>query len=299
MGHALGFLVLVDKAELAEKYILMATQLTTFLALKLLDQIETEQKMLTSLLDDILFKQNLDEQELRERLELFGLKPHNLFRVLVVSRKDGATKTDTHQVLRHYGIVLRQYLGDALVVLKPDEAVLITANQVPDSPTMRSKWLKKLSELVADQEDGLAVGFGPAVAGAKELKISYNIAKRTLRAGLSLGQSGVLHYSDYFAHTLLQKAADTPEHDLLLSRVVRPLKRYDEEYNSSLLATLAAAIFAEDLEAAATALHVHSNTIRYRLNKIGTLTGYDFFTAQGRYLLTTALLLHRYHEVHL
>ena len=74
--------------------------------------------------------------------------------------------------------------------------------------------------------------------------------------------------------------------------MIEPLLAQDQRYNTQLLQTLGALIFADDLEAAAASLYVHINTVRYRLNKIKQLTGYDFFSAKGRYTITTAYLMH-------
>ncbi|MDR3563967.1 MAG: PucR family transcriptional regulator ligand-binding domain-containing protein [Negativicutes bacterium] len=291
----LGFLVLIDKRNLAEKYVLMASQLATFLTLKLLDRIESDQKMLTALFDDMLYKQNLDERELRERLELFGLKLQQMFRIVVVGI-DGAVRPNPLQLLRQHGQAVRKIIGEALLVQKPDEVVLIASNQTIDSLAAKPKWLKKLSGYALSCAGEVTVGVGPAVESAKDIRTSYRIAKRTMRAGRCFGQTGVLDYGDYVVHTLLQWGLETPENDFLLNRAIKPLRQYDAECNANLMVTLGAVVFADDLDHAAAALKVHTNTIRYRLGKMEAITGYDFFSAMGRYVLTTAFLLHHYHE---
>ncbi|NMC30864.1 MAG: PucR family transcriptional regulator [Veillonellaceae bacterium] len=50
------------------------------------------------------------------------------------------------------------------------------------------------------------------------------------------------------------------------------------------------------MEHIAATLFVHANTIRYRLNKIKSITGHDFFTAKGRDVITTAYLVYCYNR---
>jgi len=291
--NALGFLVLIDKRPLSERYILMAQQLATFLTLKLIDRLETEQKLITSLLEEMLFKNNLDEQELRDRLELFGLKPQGHFRIIVIKLQGGGAG-DNSQALRQYGYAVRDFIGDALLVIKPDEVVLIAANQVPDTVGAKPKWVKKLADFVAGTKDTVSVGVGPSVAEAASIKTSYGLAKRTLKASVSLGYSGVLYYAEYLAHTVLLRAIDTPEQGLLLDSVIKPIQEYDGKYHSNLLETMGAVIFSPDLENSAALMHIHINTVRYRLGKIKAITGLDFFSPRDRYILATAYLLHTF-----
>jgi purine catabolism regulator len=297
VGNLLGFLVLVDKRALNEKFILMAKQLTTFLSLRMLDQIETEQKVLAALLDDILFKHDLKEQELRERLALFGLKFDHYYRVLILRLTDMGDVTNSAQELRKYGYKIKESIGVALFILKVDEGVLIISNNEPDVAGKKPYWFKKLIQYVHSVNDKITLAIGPSVEDAKNIERSYGIAMRTLKAGRSQNCSGVLHYVDYLVHTLVQRALDTPEEDYLVNQVIKVLAEYDKRYNTNLLLTLESMLFSDDLEKTAAEMHVHANTIRYRLHKIHDITGSDFFNPFGRYVLTTAVLLYSYEKL--
>jgi purine catabolism regulator len=290
-GQSLGYLVLIGSEPLVEKWLLMANQLTTFLTLKLIDQVETEQKMLTALLDDILYKHNLTEEELRERLALFGLKHKNLYRVVCLrprQEKPGAVDP----LLQTYANKLREEFDSALIIVKPDEAIVIAANQEPDKSTP-PRWAKNLGSEVLKNESPLLIGVGPAVANATEIESSFHMAKSTIKAGSTFDQGGVLYYWDFLARLLLMRSVDTAEQKYLLAMTIAPILEYDSRHNAQLITTLGATIFADDLEDAAAFLYVHINTVRYRLNKVKKLTGYDFLTAKGRFVITTAYLMHR------
>lgn len=294
-GAALGYLVVVDAEPLSEKLVLMANQLTAFLTMKLIDQMETAQKMLAALLEDILFKQNLTEEEVRARLTWHGLPHREFYRVLVVKDKNPAAAPALGGVAAKCCNRIRQLLDGALVIAKPEESIIIAAQEAADG-TDAPAWLSGLGEAFASPDARVLIGVGPQVNTALEIRGSYDIAKGAVRAGSAVGQGGVLYYAHFLARLPLLRAAETSEAEHLVNRVILPLVAQDKRYNTQLLQTLDALLFADDLEAAATKLFVHVNTVRYRINKISTLAGYDFFSARGRFVLSTAYLLYRYRQ---
>jgi len=83
---------------------------------------------------------------------------------------------------------------------------------------------------------------------------------------------------------------DAAAHRRLVDSVVAPL----EAAGSELLRTLAA--FVEGggaLEACARALYVHPNTVRYRLRRVGEVTGYSPTDPRDAFVLRTALVVAR------
>lgn len=295
-NQVLGYLVIVDDEPLSERHKLMATQLATFLAMKLLDQLETEQKMLTALLDELLYKRNLSEQELQGRLELHGLKYQQRYRVMIVrSKNNEATELSLFASLTiRCCNKIKEIFGPAIVINKTNEIVIIVSNPADDGSL--PNWLKQLRSELAAEIRSVIIGIGPAVVNAIDIRTSYQIAENTIRAGAVFGQSGLLYHAHFLEKNLLQRTIGTPEETYLLKYVIRPLLEQDKRHNTLILPTIEAMIFADELEQAAEALFVHTNTVRYRLNKIKTLTGYDFFTAWGRYVITTAYLMYCYQK---
>jgi len=292
-GQAIGYLMIADPSPLTEKFALMAKQLTTFLTLKLIDQLDMEQRTLTALFDDILFKHNLMEDELRERLALHGLKRTGFYRVVVVQQANKISDVADDSNFRTFCGKIRMALGEALLINKPDETIFIAAGLQTDGAALLADFKKLDSEIVTNGAP-FCIGIGPAVANAREIHSSYLIAQSTLRAGTAFEQGGIHYYSEFLARILLLRTTDTSENRYLQEMVIAPLLAQDLRYNTQLVHSLGALIFADDLETAASALFVHINTVRYRLNKIKQLTGYDFFTAKGRYTLTTAYLMYRF-----
>lgn len=66
-----------------------------------------------------------------------------------------------------------------------------------------------------------------------------------------------------------------------------------DEHGGDLLVTLETFLDAGTIEATARALFIHANTVRYRLGKIGDVTGYDPQASRDAYALRLALTLGR------
>uniref|UniRef100_UPI00193AA183 PucR family transcriptional regulator n=1 Tax=Segeticoccus rhizosphaerae TaxID=1104777 RepID=UPI00193AA183 len=88
---------------------------------------------------------------------------------------------------------------------------------------------------------------------------------------------------------VLLAGADAGTHELAES-ALRPLVEHDRDRGSDLVATLRTWL-AQDCSMAATcaALHLHRNSLRYRLAQIGELTGRDLDTMAARVDLWLAL----------
>ena len=84
---------------------------------------------------------------------------------------------------------------------------------------------------------------------------------------------------------------NTEEYSFVKNTIILPLKEYDEKYKSELELTLEKCLTNDTLEKAAAELHIHSSTLRYRLQKIKNLTNADYFSTQGKYLLNTAYII--------
>jgi len=293
--QVLGYLIITDVDQLSEKDKLMASQLTTFLTLKLIDQMETEQKMLAALLDELLYKRNLVEQELKDRLALYGLKHQQRYRIIIVQERDEKYLSLPTSSSVTCCNIIKELLGNAIVINKTNEMVIIGSNEKFNDADAHL-FLKTLSDKVSDNVSHIAIGIGSSVVNARDIHTSYKIAKSTLKASSVFGRGGIFYYRHYLVRNLLLRTIGTPEQEYLLANVIHPLLEQDKRYNTQILSTIEATMFSNELEQAAEALFVHTNTVRYRLNKIKSLTGYDFFSAQGRYVITTAYIVYCYSQ---
>ncbi|GAA4047465.1 PucR family transcriptional regulator [Nonomuraea soli] len=183
--------------------------------------------------------------------------------------------------------------------------------------TVLDELLRPLAPGVVTASDGVAVALVPLAGNsAEDLTAHLLRGARTLEAGLeriTLGLSGVttspaalsgLLEEARNAHALaalggspvsLVTGDDAGSHRTLLAAIPGPLRRsfrdrllgpledYDAAHQTDLLATLEA--FLEESgnwAATAAGLHVHVNTLRYRLRRIEELTGRSLSSWDGR-----------------
>jgi PucR C-terminal helix-turn-helix domain/GGDEF-like domain len=179
--------------------------------------------------------------------------------------------------------VLAAVQGERLVVVvsQPDRVG-------PGDPTDSAGLGALLGEFLA------GFGPGPVVVGptAADLTGAHASAREAL-AGLRAAAGRPDAPRPVAADDLLPEralAGDPDAHRRLVDSVVAPLHAAGGE----LLRTLAAYVEGGGaLEAGARALYVHPNTVRYRLRRVGEVTGYSPTDPRDAFVLRTALVVAR------
>lgn len=119
-----------------------------------------------------------------------------------------------------------------------------------------------------------AVGVSMPVPELKLLSIAY---QQCLFALGNTPQAGIRYCRDLAMPYLLQNLRNTPMSIHLLHPAISILKKYDEESETQLLETLRVYIrnCCRQSETAEQ-MHIHLNTLKYRLRRITEMTGIDF-----------------------
>jgi DNA-binding PucR family transcriptional regulator len=215
------------------------------------------------------------------RAAALGWEPSVPVRVVVGSAPAGERLAELRRPGRAGRPVLAAVQGDRLVVLV---AVPPAAEQDATDDVAPGALLD-------------AFGPGPVVVGptAAGLTRAHASAGEAL-AGLRAAPGRPDAPRPVAADDLLPERAlggDPAAHRRLIGSVVTPLV----EAGGELLRTLAA--FVEGgggLEACARSLYVHPNTVRYRLRRVGEVTGYSPSDPRDAYVLRTALVVARLHD---
>jgi hypothetical protein len=223
------------------------------------------------------------------RAAALGWEPAAPVRVVVGAAP--AAPGDRLGGLRRHGArrgrpVLAAVQGERLVVVVSESGAADRAT--PDDPTDSAGLGPLHGELLA------AFGPGPVVVGptVADLTGAHASAREAL-AGLRSAAGRPDAPRPVAADDLLPERAlsgDTAAHRRLADSVVAPLAAAGGE----LLATLAAYVEGGGaLEACARALYVHPNTVRYRLRRVGEVTGYSPTNPRDAFVLRTALVVAR------
>jgi hypothetical protein len=140
--------------------------------------------------------------------------------------------------------------------------------------------------LAAEQVTGAGVGNPCARAG--EISRSYTEARRALEAGRRMGKAGeVSVFADLGIHRLLLRVPEVGDLRAFAEEVLGGLAA---EGGNDYLATLAA-YFRENGSPAKAAqqLHVHPNTVGYRIRRVEELTGLSFGVHRDRLMAEVAV----------
>src|SRR5581483_7858162 len=139
----------------------------------------------------------------------------------------------------------------------------------------------------------VSVGIGRPHAGVGGLNASYHEAAEALLIGQALlGGGCATYFGDLGIRRLLFPLRDSPELREFYDEFLGALDGYDERHGTELIRTLEG-FFAHhgNHVRAAEALHLHRNTLLYRLARIQAISGLDLDDAEVRLAAQVALRL--------
>lgn len=154
---------------------------------------------------------------------------------------------------------------------------------------------EQLRERVSGDIPGVLLAIGREAPSVTLWPRSLREAEQALLIGRQLiGGGRVLDFGDLGVYRLLLLLRESPELWEFYRNTLAVLADYDREQHGELLKTLEA--FFEhngNLARTADALHIHRNTLLYRLTRIKEISGRDTDVAEDRLALWLALKAHR------
>ncbi|MGW4760021.1 PucR family transcriptional regulator [Streptomyces chartreusis] len=276
-----------------EKALIDSVRAVALLLLRARSRENFEQRARAELLRSILDRQN-DSVGAAERL---GLADRAL-RVLAARVTSTGTCVDSELDLQR----LANAFAVHCTVTAHDSAVTVIGRTVyaavpvdnESDPTAHQVARSFQSRAVATER--LLIGIGRRVGSVTHASKSAADGDRILRVLCARGQRhGIADLSDVSLDVLLTRVADAAAEDGAEpgwqdNGPAAILLRHDREHGSDLAATLAAYLdMFGDIAKAARIVHVHTNTMRYRLRRLCELTGLDLNDPDTR--LTTHLQL--------
>jgi purine catabolism regulator len=152
-----------------------------------------------------------------------------------------------------------------------------------------------LLERLTPDYPGVTLALGTAAQSLAEWRRTLEEAEQALILGRQLFGSGrVLAFGDLGVYRLLVRLRETPELWTFYRETLSALAAYDQKQDGELLKTLDE-YFSHlgNLRATSEALHVHRNTLLYRLERIKQISGLHLDNAEEYFALWLALRAHR------
>jgi len=185
---------------------------------------------------------------------------------------------------------------DAIISARESEVVVVTAapdgagpSATMDARQLAAACLARLAELFPAAK--VVIGIGGTCRDPREVARSYAQAQRTTQTLQRLGRSGAVSaFGDLGILRLLLQVPDLAELRSFAADVLGKLSMHEHEHKSAYLATLAC-YFRENNspQRASRILHVHPNTVAYRVKRIEEITGLRLDNYTDRLIAQVAL----------
>jgi sugar diacid utilization regulator len=184
---------------------------------------------------------------------------------------------------------------DAIVSARESEVVIVTAAPEDTGPAamdarrLAHACLARLAELFPTAR--VVIGIGGPCRDPREVARSYAQAQRTTQTLRRLGRQGTVSaFGDLGILRLLLQVPDLAELRSFAADVLGKLAVHEQEHKSEYLTTLAC-YFRENNspQRASRILHVHPNTVAYRVKRIEEITGLRLDNYTDRLIAQVAL----------
>ena len=175
------------------------------------------------------------------------------------------------------------------IVSAREAEVVVVAAASPGPRKLGQACLTRLAELFPGAK--VVIGIGGACTAPEDIARSYDQAHRTTATLWRLGRTGaVAAFEDLGIHRLLLQVPDLGELRSFATEVLGKLSEHEQEHKSEYLATLAC-YFRENNspQRASRLLHVHPNTVAYRIKRIEEITGLRLDNYRDRLIAQVAL----------
>lgn len=247
-----------------------------------------EEKMRTVFLDELLATEIADEDAWIQRGNTLGFdltKPHTAWLIQTEGIQD-------------WPKALHQYLAakqdQILLSVRAEDTLLFWPCDNPKSGREFKSVANGLVEHFTStfRRASLVVGIGRPAASVREWLRSLDQARESWRMGCSWQASPVTYFGDLGLYQLLTGLGGSGEANRFFRKTVEPLITHDEEHNAELVETLEAFFACHgNLSQTAALLHIHRNTLTYRLQRISSITQIDLNDADARFSLQLGLKL--------
>ncbi|GAA3553903.1 PucR family transcriptional regulator ligand-binding domain-containing protein [Nonomuraea rosea] len=223
-----------------------------------------------------------DVAELNARLRTCGIDAAQPYAIVnATAPRPGATRGPDAPTLG--GQVVEELLGREVVAAAGADGAVAVVPLLKGTAAELADRLRAAAEVLAAAPGlRLCVGLSGALTGPAAVKGGVEEAGHARRLAEARA-GGVVTSDEIYTHALLLATVPGDVRRSFAARLLSPLLDYDRRHQSELVRTLG--IFldcAGSWNACAEQLHVHVNTVRYRVRRIEELTGRNLATMADR-----------------
>jgi len=253
------------------------------------------------LLEGLLIGGGRDNGEVARWARHLGYDATREHRILAVAfeaagpaRAGGAAAAHRNRVAAAIDHFFSSRVPGAITSIRDDEVVIVVPEPTDQHPGAEAGRLgagcrARMRDMFP--EAVVTIGIGGPCRDPADIARSYGQARRTIDAVQRLGRQGqVVAFEDLGVHRLLLQVPDLAELRSFAAEILGKLGGQDHQRGAELLSTLAC-YFRENSSPQRTArtLHVHPNTVAYRIRRIQEITGIQLDNYRDRLMAQVAL----------
>lgn len=253
---------------------------------------KAKSKLVESLLDDILFSGSMDEDLTASRLKLFDFTPLERHGLILLQKAD-------HQVTEKSEVRIAQsclarHLQSVIVFRQDDNLLaMLSFDRKKTDQQIQEDVKGALQDTLKELPGKYCAGVSILTRHLKNMTRCYKQARQAIQFGKTMNHKEEIYfYNDYLQLGLISHALETNTSLVYFKHIINPIREHDKVHNSNLWDTLCRCLNAPTLEKVSKDLYIHISTLRYRLEKIEILTGYNYFDPNDRMSLYLAYLLY-------
>ncbi|TMD39484.1 MAG: hypothetical protein E6I88_12425 [Chloroflexi bacterium] len=307
-GENLGYLSIIEHPQRHEQLAMMAIEhAATVIALEMIKQrevAEAEDHVRGELVDDLLNGTFGDASNVQRRARYLhhDLSVPHLLLVIDVDHFGRVIKEShyperrvialKHQLFQVVTGAVRRKNPRHLATAHSD-SVIVLVPQPAGADADGEELAKRIRQAVADSDLGItvSVAVGRLCVKPEDFKPAFVEAQRALDLMVRFGKKEqVVNYDRLGVYRLLAQIDDRTGLEAFAGRMLEPLVAYDKTRGTPLLKTLEVYLQRHgNLRQSARDLHIHLNTLHYRLQRIASLIGADLKDADVRLDLLLSL----------
>jgi len=241
------------------------------------------------LVEGLLSSRDRDDPEVERWGRHLGLDPTREYYVISMATSEAAPATARSPV----EMLLARQAPDAIVATRSGEVIaIVPVKGGGTAPVEQGRALARACVVSGGQPALIkAAGIGEPCGSAGEIARSYAEASRALAASIRSGRAGaVTAFTDLGIQRLLLRVPEVSDLRSFAIEVLGALTAEQQNTGVDYLATLAA-YFQQNgsPRRAAQQLHVHPNTVSYRIRRAEELTGLSLHTHRDRLMAEVAV----------
>ena len=274
-GRLMGYLILLQKNhDISVNDNTLLQLISGFLSIKMIRKLGNDDfrfSVIENFLTSIIRNKITSPEEIESRQELFGIKLYDVLHVINIEVTDFRTSDERkHNLLRK----VRKFF-DRNNVIQLNDYIVVLYDTKTQSEAFSPEMLQDLADLLGRYNCVANISYP-----FNSLKDFYRYYVQTvycmdIREKMDLHVT-VLRYKDVIQYHMLLNFSEQVNLDLLLDNAVKELQQTDSDNDSDYTNTLFTYVNCQqNISKAAEQMQLHYNTLKYRINRIISMTGID------------------------